>query len=330
MSQSLPIKRHTSLLTRFPEIKDASFLDKQKSNWIVFSSYLTPKLFEAMDFYLGQVTPVIDCWKVGNYEVVLMLGDITSGHQEFLSSMNIDYAELIDIPELTNPGVAVFDMDSTLIDMECIDEIAKLAGVGHEVSKVTESAMQGELDFEESLRLRVSKLEGAPEAILEQVKQTLPLMPDCIELITTLKSFGWKTAIASGGFTYFSEHLKELCGFDYAQSNQLEIVDGRLTGKVIGEVVSASTKADVLQSLAAKYEIEMNNTIAVGDGANDLVMMRSAGLGVAYHAKPKVEQEAQAAVKFVGLGGVLCILSAGLVKYKRLSWLDSVPAVSAE
>jgi len=145
-------------------------------------------------------------------------------------------------------------------------------------------------------------------------------MPDFPELIHTLQQFGWKTAIASGGFTYFSDYLQQTLGLDYAQSNQLEIIDGKLTGQVLGEVVSAQTKAEILVHLADQYEIELHNTVAVGDGANDLVMMSAAGLGIAYHAKPKVEQQAQAAVRYVGLGGVLCILSAQLLKQQKVSF----------
>jgi phosphoserine phosphatase len=180
--------------------------------------------------------------------------------------------------------------------------------------------MQGELDFEQSLRQRVGTLAGADEAILAEVRKDLPFMPDLVELINTFKQFGWKTAIASGGFTYFSDYLKQELGLDHAQSNQLEIVDGKLTGQVLGGVVSAQTKADILEELAEQYDVEPHNTIAVGDGANDLTMMGVAGLGIAYHAKPKVEQQAQAAIRYSGLGGVICILSAMLVKQKRVSF----------
>lgn len=197
------------------------------------------------------------------------------------------------------------DMDSTAIQIECIDEIAKFAGVGEEVAEVTERAMQGELDFEQSLRQRVSALAGTDESILSSVRNALPLMPDLPELVSTLRQFGWKTAIASGGFTYFSDYLKETLNLDHAESNQLEIVDGKLTGQVVGNVVSAQTKADILEELAKQYDIEPHNTIAVGDGANDLMMMSVAGLGIAYHAKPKVEQQAQTAVRYVGLGGTV-------------------------
>lgn len=319
-SKSLPIRRHTTLLKRLPETRFATQLDKAKANWIVFGEHLEPRNFEDIDFFTGYYNPILDTWKVGQYEVALMAGNLTLEHEIILKGLNLDYASLQEVPDLSAPGLVVFDMDSTAIQIECIDEIAKLAGVGEEVSEVTERAMQGELDFEQSLRQRVGKLKGADEAILEQVRGQLPFMPDFEALIATFKALGWKTAIASGGFTYFSDFIKDKVGLDFAQSNQLEIVDGKLTGEVLGEVVSAQTKADILVELAEEYEIEQHNTVAVGDGANDLVMMAAAGLGVAYHAKPKVEEQAQTAVRFAGLGGVLCILSGALVKQQKISW----------
>lgn len=318
--KSLPIRRHTTLLKRLPETRFATQLDKAKANWIVFGEHLEPRNFEDIDFFTGFYNPILDTWKVGQYEVALMAGNLTPEHETILKGLNLDYASLQEVPDLSTPGLVVFDMDSTAIQIECIDEIAKLAGVGEEVAEVTERAMQGELDFEQSLRQRVGKLKGADEAILEQVRGQLPFMPDFEALIATFKALGWKTAIASGGFTYFSDFIKDKVGLDFAQSNQLEIVDGKLTGEVLGEVVSAQTKADILVELAEEYEIEQHNTVAVGDGANDLVMMAAAGLGVAYHAKPKVEEQAQTAVRFAGLGGVLCILSGALVKQQKISW----------
>ncbi|MET2948412.1 phosphoserine phosphatase [Vibrio owensii] len=318
--KSLPIRRHTTLLKRLPETRFATQLDKAKANWIVFGEHLEPRNFEDIDFFTGFYNPILDTWKVGQYEVALMAGNLTPEHETILKGLSLDYASLQEVPDLSAPGLVVFDMDSTAIQIECIDEIAKLAGVGEEVAEVTERAMQGELDFEQSLRQRVGKLKGADEAILEQVRGQLPFMPDFEALIATFKALGWKTAIASGGFTYFSDFIKDKVGLDFAQSNQLEIVDGKLTGEVLGEVVSAQTKADILVELAEEYEIEQHNTVAVGDGANDLVMMAAAGLGVAYHAKPKVEEQAQTAVRFAGLGGVLCILSGALVKQQKISW----------
>lgn len=316
----LSIRKHIPLINRLPEARLSTSFDKDKANWVVYSDYLCPSQFEDIDFFVGYYNAVVDVWKVGNYEVALMAGELTEQHEEVLQALELDYSSLTDMPDLSKPGLIVLDMDSTAIQIECIDEIAKLAGVGEEVAEVTERAMQGELDFEQSLRQRVGKLAGADESILSLVRQELPLMPELPELIATLKQYGWKTAIASGGFTYFSDHLKQLLALDHAQSNQLEIVEGKLTGQVIGEVVSAQTKADILIELADNYEIEMHNTIAVGDGANDLVMMAAAGLGIAYHAKPKVEQEAQSAVRYVGLGGIICVLSALLAKQKRVSF----------
>jgi phosphoserine phosphatase len=241
-------------------------------------------------------------------------------HEEVLKVLELDYADIWDVPDLSEPGLILMDMDSTAIQIECIDEIAKLAGVGKEVSEVTERAMQGELNFEESLRERVSKLKDADDSILEQVRSTLPFTPDLEALVATLKALGWKCAVASGGFTYFSDYLKESLSLDYVQSNTLEIIDGKLTGKVLGGIVGAQVKADILEKLAREYGIDHHNTVAVGDGANDLVMMEAAGLGIAYHAKPKVEAQAQTSVRFSHLGGVLCILSAGLAKQGKLSW----------
>ncbi|EDP58671.1 phosphoserine phosphatase [Vibrio sp. AND4] len=319
-SKSLPIRRHTTLLKRLPETRFATQLDKAKANWIVFGEHLELRHFEDIDFFTGFHNPILDTWKVGQYEVALMAGNLLPEHETILKSLELDYASLLEVPDLSTPGLVVFDMDSTVIQIECIDEIAKLAGVGEEVAEVTERAMQGELDFEQSLRQRVGKLKGADEAILEQVRSQLPFMPDFEVLVTTFKALGWRTAIASGGFTYFSDFIKDKVGLDFAQSNQLEIVDGKLTGEVLGDVVSAQTKADILVELAEEYDIEQHNTVAVGDGANDLVMMVAAGLGIAYHAKPKVEAQSQAAVRFAGLGGVLCILSGALVKQQKVSW----------
>ncbi|WP_260259758.1 phosphoserine phosphatase [Vibrio intestinalis] len=320
MFNTLSIQRHTTLLNRLPETRLSTNLHRSKAQWIVFGDYLSPRHFDDIDFFVGEFTPILDTWKVGGYEVALMAGELTPQHEEILQALELDYARLQDVPDVTKPGLIVFDMDSTAIQIECIDEIAKLAGVGEEVSEVTERAMQGELDFEQSLRQRVGKLEGADESILSEVRSQLPLMPDLPQLIATLQKFGWKTAIASGGFTYFSDHLKDMLNLDFAQSNQLEIIDGKLTGKVLGDVVSAETKAEILLQLAEQYQIEAHNTVAVGDGANDLVMMNAAGLGIAYHAKPKVEQQAQTAVRYSRLGGVMCILSGYLVKLQKVSF----------
>ena len=223
---------------------------------------------------------------------------------------HIDYALSQTLPSLKQPGVVLMDMDSTTIQIECIDEIAKLAGVGEQVAAVTAKAMNGELDFSASLRSRVATLTNCPEAVLTQVADAMPLMPGLELLIATLHQAHWKVAIASGGFTYFAERLQADLGFDAVYANELEIVDGFLTGKVIGDIVDAQVKADTLQALAQQYQIAPQQTVAIGDGANDLIMLKSAALGVAIHAKPIVQQQAQVALNHHDLEGLVGLLQA--------------------
>jgi phosphoserine phosphatase len=238
--------------------------------------------------------------------------DITTGQLNVRLKL-LSEAFFIDVflkPQVSfeNQGLAVFDMDSTLIEMECIDEIAKLAGVGDAVSKVTELAMQGEIAFAESLHHRVACLNGVSLDALLSIRKRLPFMPGFITLINELKRKGWKIAIASGGFTYFADYIKVLFELDYAFSNSLEVKHNKLTGKVVGKVIDAQSKADVLQTLAKENNIPIANTIAVGDGANDLVMMSVAGTGVAFKAKPKVQAQAANSIRFSGLEAVLYLL----------------------
>lgn len=214
-------------------------------------------------------------------------------------------------PSLTEPGLLLMDMDSTVIAVECIDEIAELAGVGDEVSAVTAQAMQGKLDFAQSLRTRVACLENADEAILQQVRDALPLMPGVSNLVELLKSYNWKVAIASGGFSYFADYLQDRLNLDAAVANGLEIQNNKLTGQVQGGIVDANVKAQTLKSLAEQWSIAPSQTIAMGDGANDLVMMNAAALGVALHAKPIVRQQADIAIRRGGLDTLLWVLKAG-------------------
>jgi len=222
----------------------------------------------------------------------------------------VDYAFSQTLPSLSQPGVVLMDMDSTTIQIECIDEIAKLAGVGEQVAAVTTKAMNGELDFTASLRSRVATLTNCPEAVLSQVADAMPLMPGLALLITTLHQANWKVAIASGGFSYFAERLQADLGFDAVYANDLEIVDGRLTGKVIGAIVDAQVKADTLLALASQYQLAPQQTVAIGDGANDLMMLKSAALGVAIHAKPIVQQQAPVALNHHDLEGLVGLLQA--------------------
>jgi len=224
---------------------------------------------------------------------------------DFALAQGIEAALIQDAPTLAKPGLLVMDMDSTTIEIECIDEIAKLAGVGEQVAAVTELAMQGELDFAQSLHQRVATLANSPEKILADVANNIPLMAGLENLISELKKHNWRIAVASGGFTYFADHLKELLALDATFANTLEIVNGKLTGKVLGSVVDAQVKADSLTLLAKQYQIPASQTVAMGDGANDLIMMAAAGFGVAFHAKPIVLAQADSSINKQGLDCLL-------------------------
>jgi len=207
-----------------------------------------------------------------------------------------------------NRRLVVFDMDSTLIQQEVIDEIAREAGVYDEVSKVTELAMRGELDFKQSLARRVALLEGLDAALLERVAQRLVLTEGAERLLKALKTFGYKTAVISGGFTFFGKRLQQKLKLDYVYANELEIIDGKLTGKVIGPIVDGARKAELLKEIADKEGISLEQVIAVGDGANDLPMLRVAGLGIAFHAKPLVKRSARQSISTLGLDGILYLM----------------------
>lgn len=235
--------------------------------------------------------------------------DLSVQLESLAMQLQVELVLIKDSPQLSKPGLLLMDMDSTVIKIECIDEIAVLAGVGEKVSNVTELAMQGKLDFAESLNSRVACLAGVKENALLQVRDALPLMPGITRLIGVLKQNNWKVAIASGGFTFFADYLLERLELDAAVANTLEIKDGKLTGKVLGGIVDANVKAQTLERLAEQWHIEPSQTIAMGDGANDLVMMKRAALGVAYHAKPMVRQQAAASIRFGGLDSVLWMLA---------------------
>lgn len=216
------------------------------------------------------------------------------------------------IPDLRKPGMLVMDMDSTTIQVECIDEIAKLAGVGEQVSDVTARAMRGELDFKQSLRARVGLLKDSPESILQTVEQALPLMPGLKVLLSHLQLNGWKVVIASGGFTYFAESLQRQLGFDAVFANVMGLKEGYLTGEVDGEIVDATYKVNVLKRLREQWQIDPAQTMAVGDGANDLPMLAESSLGIALHAKPIVREKAKIAISHSQLEGILFVLVAAL------------------
>lgn len=201
-----------------------------------------------------------------------------------------------------------FDMDSTLIQAECIDQLAEKAGVGQQVKEITERAMRGEIDFNESFKERVALLKGLDVSVMQEIAENLPITEGVGRLMEVLKRAGFKTAILSGGFTYFGDYLKRKFGFDYVYANELEIENGKLTGNYVGDIVDGKRKAELLKLIAQVEHVNIAQTIAVGDGANDLPMLSAAGLGVAFHAKPKVKATAKQSISTIGLDGVLYFL----------------------
>ena len=201
-----------------------------------------------------------------------------------------------------------FDMDSTLIQTECIDELAERAGVCEQVRAITESAMRGEIDFKESFAKRVALLKGLDESVMKDIAENMPITEGVERLMFVLKRYGYKIAILSGGFTYFGEYLQKKFGIDYVYANELEIIDGKLTGRYLGDVVDGKRKAELLRLIAQVEKVDIAQTIAVGDGANDLPMLSLAGLGIAFHAKPKVVANAKQSINTIGLDGVLYFL----------------------
>jgi len=248
------------------------------------------------------------CVQLSTSGTPLDIHDMRARFMDISRKTGIDISFHVDNIYRRNRKLVVFDMDSTLIQAEVIDELAKLAGVGDEVQRITESAMRGEIDFKESFRRRVALLKGLPAERLTRLTKELPLTDGADLVAKTLKGLGYKLGILSGGFRFVGEFLQERFGFDYVHTNELDIKDGVVTGNVVGDIIDGEKKADLLREIAKKEGIALEQTIAVGDGANDLPMISIAGLGVAFNAKPLVREKATNAISSVGLDGLLYLI----------------------
>jgi phosphoserine phosphatase len=236
------------------------------------------------------------------------LEEMKANFLEISRNLGVDIAFQEDNIYRRTRRLVCFDMDSTLIQAEVIDELAKHAGVGEEVIRITEAAMRGEINFSESFKQRIALLKGLDEKVMVEIAENLPLTEGAERLFRTLKKYGFKTAILSGGFTYFGKYLQNKLGIDYVFANQLEIVDGKLTGNYVGDIVDGAKKAELLRNIAFKEDIHLKQTVAVGDGSNDLPMINIAGLGIAFHAKPVVKKNAQHAISTTGLDSILYLM----------------------
>lgn len=258
-----------------------------------------------LDYFTEQTKACVEFSARGE---VADLSALRADFMELSARLDVDIACQEDNVYRRNRRLVCFDMDSTLIEAEVIDELAKAAGVGDEVVAITEAAMRGELDFKESFARRMALLKGLDESVLADIAERLPVTEGAERLISTLKKLGYKTAILSGGFNYFGRYLQGKLGIDYVYANELEVEDGKVTGNVAGTVVDGQRKAELLRELADKENLSLEQVIAVGDGANDLPMLSIAGLGIAFRAKPLVQASAKQSISTLGLDGILYLI----------------------
>lgn len=287
------------------------------TGWLLYGRKLDKQRITDFQRCLGVALVIVTAWCVEDYQVVRLAGNLVPRMKTLAYESGLDVAQLGKVPHLRTPGLLIMDMDSTAIQIECIDEVAKLAGVGDLVSDITARAMCDELDFLVSLRQRVAALKNADAGFLKQVCNKPPLTPGLSSLVLKLQALDWRVVIASGGFIDCANYLRDKLRLFAVVANQLEIKNGKLTGKLIEPVIDAKYKADTLNKLVKNLGILPSQTVAIGDGANDLKMIKAAGLGIAFHAKPKVYAKAPVAIHHGDLMGVMCILSGSLKHEER-------------
>ncbi|MDP4275604.1 MAG: phosphoserine phosphatase SerB, partial [Bacteroidota bacterium] len=291
------------LATQIAEVTNAVY--RQKLN-IDFISRLSGRL--KLDDEETQDTKAKACVEFSVRGTPIDKEEMKSRFLEISRTLGVDIAFQEDNIFRRNRRLVCFDMDSTLIQTEVIDELAEKAGVGQKVREITESAMRGEIDFRESFKKRLALLKGLDERVMVEIAERLPLTEGAERLFRTLRRYGFKTAILSGGFTYFGRFIQSKLGIDYVYANELEVVNGKLTGNCIGDIVDGAKKAELLRNIAFKEDIHLEQTVAVGDGSNDLPMINIAGLGIAFHAKPIVKENAQHSISTIGLDAILYLM----------------------
>ncbi|PPI86571.1 phosphoserine phosphatase SerB [Candidatus Pantoea edessiphila] len=295
------------LLTNDEIIKLYSY---NKESWILYGKKLNKEILMNYRKELKIDLIVTNFWIIDEYKIASIGGLITLSAIILANKLGLDIAPLMNIPSLKKPGLLVMDMDSTAIQIECIDEIAKLAGCSDAVAKITKLAMLGKIDMIESLHQRVAMLKGVDISILKIILDNLPLTSGLIQIVNKLHLLHWKIAIISSGFKYYASHLESKLNLSYVIANNLEVYNGKLTGKIIGPIVDSRYKLISLKKIAQRLLIPLEQTVAVGDGFNDLLMIKSAALGIAYHANSIVNKQVETKIVHSDLMGIFCILSS--------------------